>query len=489
MTDGQTNKTLHAFLWSFIEKAGLQGIQFFISIVLARLLLPEQYGLIGMLVVFLAVSQSFLDSGFGSALIQKQNANHVDECSIFYFNIVVGFIAAGILCLLAPAIARFYNEPQLKSLTMFLSLNIVVNSFGLIQATILTKQLDFKTQAKISIFTVILSGPVGIVLAYNGFGVWSLAIQQVCSNAIRTVLLWVFCVWRPSLTFSFSALRQLFAYGSRLLASGLLDRVFENIYSVIIGKLFTAASLGHYSRALSLQQLPASVLTDIVSRVTFPLFSGMQYEYDQLKNVFRKVLTSLAYINFPVFVGLAVVAKPLVVVLLTDKWLPCVPFLQLLAILGLMYPLHAIHLNMLKALGRSDLFFRLEVIKKIFIAVVIAITWRYGISAMIIGQVLLSFVAYYLNSYYTAQLIYYSFFEQIKDLISPVLLSGMMGIIVYSVNYLPFINNFILLGIQILAGFISYLFLSYCFKPFAYRTLMEIIYKKRKLNEALTSGG
>jgi teichuronic acid exporter len=482
-----SNKTQHAFFWSFIEKAGLQGIQFVISIVLARLLLPEQYGLIGMLAIFLAVAQSFLDSGFGSALIQKQDVKHVDECSIFYFNIAIGLLAAGLICLVAPAIARFYHQPVLEPLSRFLSLNIVINSFSLIQVTLLTKRLDFKTQAKISIFTVFLSGPVGIALAYNGFGVWSLAIQQVCGNLARTALLWLFCSWRPSWSFSLPALRQMFAYGSRLLASGLLDRVFENIYSIVIGKLFSAVSLGHYTRALTLQQLPAASLTDIVSRVTFPLFSGMQYEASQLKEGFRKALTTLAFINFPVFVGLALVARPLVRVLLTDKWLPCVPYLQLLAVVGLMYPLHAIHLNMLKAKGRSDLFFRLEVLKKILIAAIIAVTWRFGVEAMIAGQVLLSILAYYLNSYYTAKLLDYSLGAQLKDLLPVAVLSLAMGAAVGALNFLPITDSRLLLGLQIITGAVSYACLGCCFKPAAYRLLSSIFKDKLVIYQSRNS--
>lgn len=473
------NNVFNAFLWSFIEKVGLQGIQFVISIVLARLLLPEQYGLIGMLAIFMGVAQSFLDSGFGSALIQKKNADYIDECSIFYFNIVVGLLATGLLYLVAPAIAQFYKEPLLEPLTRFLSLNIVINSFCLIQTSILTKRLDFKTQAKISIFTVVVSGPIGIVLAYKGYGVWSLAIQQVAGSLARSILLWIFCVWRPSLTFSFSALRGMFSFGSRLLASGLLDKVFENLYLVIIGKFFSAASLGYYSRSLSLQQLPASVLTDIVNRVTFPVFAGMQYEHDLLKVKFRRILIALAYINFPIFVGLVVCAKSLVIVLLTDKWLPCVPYLQLFAVLGAMYPLHAIHLNLLKARGRSDLFFKLEVLKKILVVVNIAITWRFGIGVMIIGQVVLTIVAYFINSYYTAKLVSYFLAEQLKDLAPIVLLSAVMGTSVGLISYYVSISsNYFMLFIQVSTGFIFYILLSWLFKPDPYRMILGLIKNK-----------
>jgi len=478
MSSSLNNKTLHVFFWSFIEKSGLQGIQFFVSIVLARLLLPEQYGLIGMLVIFLAVAHSFLDSGFGSALIQKQDATHIDECSIFYFNIVIGLFAAGILCLAAPAIAQFYDEPQLKSLTIFFSLNIVINSFGLIQITLLKKCLNFKTQAKISVFSVVISGPIGIFLAYSGYGVWSLAIQQFSNNVLSVILLWFFCNWRPSMIFSLFSLRKMFVYGSRVLASGLLDRIFQNVYLLVIGKLFSAVSLGYYTRALSLQQLPADVLTDIVGRVTFPLFSSMQNETERLRMGFKKIFVTLAFVTFPAFVGLFVIAENLVVVLLTDKWLPCVPFLQLLALLGLMYPLHAMHLNLLLALGRSDLFFRLEILKKFLVVIAIAITWRYGIEAMIVGQVVLAVFAYFLNSYFTNQLIRYSLLEQMKDLVCPFILAILMGCLVIIVSNFQINSIILLLAIQIFTGTATYLILSYLFKPLGYQILLSILYKK-----------
>lgn len=477
--NGLPNNVFNAFIWSFIDKVGLQGIQFVISIVLARLLLPEQYGLIGMLAIFLGVAQSFLDSGFGSALIHKINADYVDECSIFYFNIVVGLLATGLLYLVAPAIAQFYKEPLLEPLTRFLSLNIFISSFCLIQTTILTKRLDFKTQAKISISTVVITGPIGIALAYKGYGVWSLAIQQVAGSLARSILLWVFCIWRPSLTFSFSALRGLFSYGSRLLASSLLDKIFENLYLVIIGKFFSAASLGYYSRSLSLQQLPASTLTDIVSRVTFPLFSSMQYDSEQLKKEFRKTFTALAYINLPIFVGLTLVAKPLVIVLLTDKWLPSVLYLQLLAVLGAMYPLHAIHLNLLKSKGRSDLFLKLEVLKKILVVINIVITWSHGIGAMIIGQVVITIVAYFINSYYTTILIKYSFAEQFRDLAPIALISAVMGASVGLISYYVSISsNYFMLFMQVSTGFIFYILLSWLFKPDPYRMILGLIKNK-----------
>ncbi|MBC2693793.1 MAG: lipopolysaccharide biosynthesis protein, partial [Desulfobacteraceae bacterium] len=434
-------KTISALSWSACERFSQQGIQFVISIILARLLLPEEFGLIAMLTIFMAIAQSFINSGFGQALIQKQDATHIDECSIFYFNILVGFLAAGLLCLAAPWIAGFYNQPLLVPMTCALSLNLIINAFGLIQTTLLTKHIDFKTQLKVSVIATVISGTIGVTMALNGFGVWSLVAQSLGSNLFRTILLWFFNTWRPSLVFSSKVLRDMFGFGSRLLAVGLIDTVFQNIYLVVIGKLFSPVSLGFYSRAKGLQQLPVSNISGIVSRVTFTVFSSVQDDKPRLKRGVRKALTMLVMINFPMMIGLAIVAKPLVMVLLTEKWALCIPYLQFLCIAGMLYPLHVINLNVLVAQGRSDLFFRLEILKKIMIVIAIAVTYRWGIIAMIYGQIATSCLAYFLNAYYTGKMLDYPIAEQIQDLMPSLALAGIMGSGVYSLKYVSITNQ------------------------------------------------
>ena len=481
MSDGLKSKTLHALFWSFFEGIGQQGIQFIISIILARLLLPEQFGLIAMLWIFIAIAQSFIDSGFGQALIQKQDATHTDECSIFYFNILVGFLAAGLLCLTSPWIARFYKQPLLVPLTCVLSINMIINAFGLVQTTLLTKQIDFKTQLKVSVIATVISGTIGVIMAFNGFGVWSLVAQSLCSTLFRTILLWFFNTWRPSLVFSLDSLRGMFAFSSRLLASGLLDTVFRNIYIVVIGKLFTPADLGFYSRAERLQQLPGANISGMVSRVTFPVFSSMQDDKPRLKRGVRKALTMLVMINFPMMIGLAIVANPLVLVLLTEKWAPCIPYLQLLCVVGMLYPLHVINLNVLLAQGRSDLFFRLEVLKKILIVIAIAVTYRWGIIAMIYGQIATSCFAYFLNAYYTGKMLDYPIIEQIHDLMPSLALASIMGVGVYAFHYAPIVNQSALLLVQIMTGIVLYTFLCYIFRISSFMEVIEMV-KSKLLN-------
>ena len=475
MSDGLKNKTLHALFWSFFERIGQQGIQFIIGIILARLLLPEQFGLIAMLTIFMAIAQSFINSGFGQALIQKQDATHIDECSIFYFNILVGFLAAGLLCLFAPWIAGFYNQPLLVPLTYALSLNLIINAFGLVQITLLTKHIDFKTQLKVSVIATVISGTIGVTMALNGFGVWSLVAQSLSSNLFRTALLWLFSTWRPSLAFSFVALRGMFAFGSRLLASGLIETVFQNIYLVVIGKLFSPAGLGFYSRAKGLQQLPVSNISTIISRVTFPVFSSVQDDKPRLKRGVRKALTMLVMINFPMMIGLAIVAEPLVLLLLTEKWAPCIPYLQLLCVVGMLYPVHSINLNVLIAQGRSDLLFRIEILKKILIVIAISITYRWGIIAMIYGQIATSCLAYFLNAYYTGQMLDYPITEQIQDLMPSLTLASIMGGGIYALKYAPIVNQSVLLLVQIMTGIVLYAVLCYIFRISSFMDVIEMV--------------
>jgi teichuronic acid exporter len=452
MDDSLKSKTLRAVSWTFFEAVGVRGTQFIVGIVLARLLVPEQFGLIGMLAVFMAVAQSLLDSGFGAALIQKRDVAHVDTCSIFYFNIVVGFVAAGLLCLAAPWIAAFYHQPILTPLTRAMSAIIVINSFALVQNTILTRELNFRAMTKVSLIGSVLSGIVGISAAAAGFGVWSLVVQQLSNAFVHTVLLWLVSPWRPAWVFSRKSLRGMFGFGSRVMASGLLNTIFANIYWLTIGKLFSAMDLGYFTRAQKMQELPTLTLSWMVGRVTFPVFSSIQDDRVRVKRGLRKVLTSLAFVSFPITVGILVTARPLVIVLLTEKWAPCVPYLRLLCLAGLLFPMNWFNTNVLYAIGRSDLCFRLEVIKKTLIVISIAILWRWGIEALIWGQVVVSILSYGFNSYYNGVLIGYPIWEQVRDLMPYAVPTVVMGLGVYLIGHIPLPSDWLLLLIQMFTG-------------------------------------
>lgn len=461
MPDSLKRRTIQALSWTFVDAIAQRGVQFVIGVVLARILFPEQFGLIGMLTIFMAVIRAFLDSGFGSALIQKRNVTETDVCSVFYFNITVGIVAAIVLCVCAPWIAAFYRQPVLTPLARALSLTIVINSFGLIQRTVLSKGISFKTQTKASLIAGLLSGAIGIVLALSGYGVWSLVGQQLSSAFVVTSCLWLFSDWRPALLFSFDALRQLFGFGSRLLFSSVLNQIFENIYLVVIGRLFSATDLGFFARAKALNDLPCQTLSEMVARVTFPVFATLQDDRERLKRGLRKSLTLLSAVNFPMMIGLMVVAKPLVLVLLTNKWAASIPYLQLLCIAGLLYPLHLMNLNALQALGRADLFFRLEVIKKVLIVGSILLTWRWGIPAMIYGMIAVSVVSYYLNSYYSGQLLEYPLTQQLHDVCPFLMAAVLMGVVVRSTGVLLSTNPSVQIVTQVSIGTLVYAILCW----------------------------
>ncbi len=485
MSDGLKEKTIKGMFWSFTQSIGQQGVQFVIAVILARLLLPEEFGLIAMLIIIVAITNAFINNGFGYVLIQKQDTTHLDESTVFYFNIILGFAMTGLLYLAAPWIAAFYERPILAPLARLMSLNLAIGSFGIVHTMLMTKNLDFKTQLKVGVIAAVISGVIGIAMAYNDFGVWSLAVQSLSNFFFRTVFLWIFYRWRPALAFGMASLRSMFSFGSKVLLTGLINTVFLHIYLIVIGKLFPAASLGFYSRANEFQKLPVMNLTTTVSRVTFPVFASVQSDNLRLKRGVQKALTAVSMINFPMMIGMAVVARPMILVLLTDKWLPCVPYLQLLCMVGLFYPLHAINLNVLVAQGRSDLFLKLEIIKRIIIVTSIAITYRWGVMAIIYGQFAVSLAAYILNTYYTKKLIDYSMWEQVGHLLPFLAVSSLMGAAVYSLHYVSFHSQLVLLIAQVILGIGLYTALCYVFKIQSFTEIMEIIKPKLRMFRGL----
>jgi len=451
-----SQKAAKGIYWSFIDQFSSQGIGFLLGVILARILSPSDYGVIVMLEIFTAIANSFIDSGFGTALVQKADRTETDYSTVFIFNIVVSLFFYILLFFTSPLIASFYKSPQLETITKIVALNFIINALMIIPRTILIIKVDFKTQTKISIISVLVSGTIGIAMAYSGFGVWALVIQGLVATSTQAILFVYFIRWKPTLVFSKTAFSQLFGFGSKLLLSGLLDTVYKNIYSLVIGKKFLAADLGFYSRAKQLQSLPAQNITSILQRVTFPIFCSIQNDSKRLIEAYRKLIRMAAFIVFPLMFLLVLVAKPLVILLLTEKWLPSVGLFQILCFAGMWYPIHAINLNILEASGRSDLFLRLEILKKILGVSVLIITIPMGLKALVLGQVVTSFLALFLNTYYTGKHYNYGIISQLKDiylfLLIALLLCGTLlfvnecfvsnwikllgGIFVYSIAYI-----------------------------------------------------
>ncbi len=464
MGDLLKTKAAQALSWSFLEAFVLQSAKFAIGIVLARLLFPEQFGLAAILALFIAVAQSFLESGFGAALIQKKDPTAADISSTFYFNLAAGTAVAGILCLAAPWIADFFSQPILVPLMRASSLSVLINSLAVVQNSLVLRQINFKALTQIGVISGISSGVIGITFAACGFGVWSLVFQQISADGLRAALLWILNPWRPARVFSLRALRGMFGFGSRLLVSGLLNRAFNNAYPLVIGKMFSAADLGFFNRAQAFQEFPCNTLSEVVGRVAFPVFSAIQDDRARVKRGIRKALVLLAFLIFPMMIGLAVVARPLVLLVFTEKWLPCVPYLQVLCLAGLLYPLHIVNLTLLQALGRSDLFLRLEVLKKILVVVNLALTWRWGLTAIVLGIVVTSLISYCLNSSYTGMLIDYPVQEQVWDVAPYLAAAVLMGSGVYAISLLPFHSLWGRLAAEIPLGCFVYVGLCRLFR-------------------------
>ena len=405
-------------------------------LVIARLLDPKDFGLVGMLAIFLAVAQSLIDSGFSQALIRKQDRTEVDNSTVFYFNIVVSAVLYLILYAIAPWVSDFYNEPQLCSLMRVLCLIVIVNSFAVVQRAIYTASINFKTQAKASFIAALASGLVGVWMAYNGYGVWTLVWQQLLNAGINTLLLWIYSNWYPRWVYSWKSFRELFAFGSKLLASGLLDTLYTNIYLLVIGKIFNAASLGYYTQADRFTKLPSSNITGILQRVTYPVLCSIQDDDERLREDYRKLLRLSAFIIFPMMCLLAGVAYPLVDLLIGEKWRFAATLIIPLSFTMMWWPIHAINLNLLQVKGRSDLFLRLEIIKKIISVTVLVLSIPFGLLFMCYTGIVMSIICLVINTYYTGKLIQVGFIMQMKDLSGTLIVSMAIFVVAYFLTLL-----------------------------------------------------
>lgn len=467
-------------VWSSVERFSVQGIQFVVMIIMARLLTPADYGLVGMLAIFIAVSQSLIDSGFSQALIRKQDRTQTDNSTVFYFNIAVGAALYLILFFSAPAIAAFYGEPLLCPLTRGIGLGLVFNSLAVVQRALLTVELDFKTQAKASLVGAIASGGLGIWMAYAGYGVWAIVAQQVGNLLLVTLMLWVLSKWKPSWVYSWKSFRELFGFGSKLMLSGLIDTAYRNIYLIVIGKIFKASDLGYFTRAQQFSDLVSTNLTGVLQRVTYPVLCTIQEEDERLRDAYRRILKVTAFVMFPLLVGLGAIARPMVMVLLTDKWIFTATLLVPMCLTGMWYPIHAINLNLLQVKGRSDLFLRLEIIKKVLAVGVLCVTIPFGLMAMCWGMLANSLISLSINTYYTGKLIDLGFFRQMRDLLPSLLLSLIAGGAVYTTISCLCVNPIAALLIGIVEGIAIYASLAAILRMGEIRELKSLLSMLKK---------
>lgn len=453
-------KALKGVIWSGIDKAGVKAVAFIVSIIIARILSPSDYGVIGMILVFITIANIFIDSGMSQALVQRKNRTASDMSTAFFFNIAVAIICYLILFFTAPFIASFYQVAILIPILRILGLNIIISSFATVQRANLLVKLDFRTIAIVNLGGVIVSGFVGIGLAYKGYGVWALVCQQMASTLTSTLIFWIAGKWHPTAGFSKESFKILWNFGSKLLATGLVATIMREIYSVAIGKAYRSAELGYYTRAVQTSDMVAITTNDIINAVTFPILSSLQDDKTRMVEVYSRMLGMTAFFIFPIMTGLAVVASPFISVLLTDKWLPVVPLLQWLCFARMFTPISALNMNILNAIGRSDLFMKLDFSKLPLTILTMVITIPLGVKAIVIGSFINTFVSYFINAYLPGKMFNFGAKAQFKIFWKIILATFIMAFTIWiAINSIN--TQFMKLVFGILIGLLSYAIAAY----------------------------
>ena len=461
-------------LWRFAERTGAQLVGFIVGIIVARILEPSAYGVVAMITVFTAIMQVFVDSGLGNALIQKKNADQVDFSTVFYTNIVFCLIIYMIIFFSAPLIEQFYHMDGMTSMVRVLGLTVVISGLKNIQQAYVSKHLIFKRFFFATLSGTIGAGIIGITMAYHGFGAWALVCQTLFNTFVDTVILWITVKWRPTKAFSFARLKSLFSYGWKLLVSHLIDTVYNNIRSLIIGRLYTPAELAFYNKGKTYPNLLVTNINNSIDSVMFPTMSREQDNKNNMRSITRRAIKTSVYVMAPAMIGLAFIASPVIKLLLTEKWLPCVPYLRIFCITFLFYPIHSSNLNAIKAMGRSDLILKLEIIKKCVGVVTIIICIKWGVMAMAYSFLVTSVLSQIINSWPNKRLLDYSYLEQLKDIMPSILMSVVMGCVIalYNLLGLPLIIQIIL---QVVTGAAVYLAGSKLFHFDSYAFVLDTV--------------
>lgn len=444
------------FIWRFAERCGAQAVTLIVSIVLARILIPSDFGTVSLVMVFTTIMQVFVDSGLGTALIQKKDADDLDFSSVFYFNFAVCLILYAVMFMAAPLIAGFYNDTSLTSIIRVISLTIIISGVKGIQQSYVSRNMLFKSFFFATLGGTIFSAFLGIGMAYAGCGVWSIVAQQLSNTAIDTLILWITVKWRPKKMFSWERLKGLLSYGWKLLASSLLDTVYNNLRNLIIGKIYTSADLAYYNQG---DKFPKVIVTNInasIDSVLLPSMAGEQDHRDRVKSMTRRAIKTSTYIMAPLMMGLMFCAEPVVKLLLTDKWLPCVPYLRIFCFTYMFWPIHTANLNAIKTMGRSDLFLKLEIVKKIMGLTLLLLTMRISVMAMAYSLIVSGVCSQVINSWPNWKLLDYNYLEQLRDILPSIIIALIMGIIVYFIGFLR-LPTIIILLIQVLTGAAIYI--------------------------------
>lgn len=474
MADITKKSVIGNFIWRFAERCGAQLVTFIVSIVLARILDPKDYGTIALVTVFTTILQVFVDSGLGTALIQKKNADDLDFSSVFYFNFIVCIILYVGMFIAAPYIALFYKDTTLTPVIRVISLTIVISGVKGIQQAYVSKNMLFKRFFFSTIGGTIFSAVLGIAMAYMGYGVWALVAQQLSNTAIDTLILWLTVKWRPKKMFSYERLKGLFSFGWKLLISSLLDTAYNNLRNLIIGKLYSSSDLAFYNQGEKFPKVIAMNINASIDSVLLPTMSIEQDNPERIKQMTRRAIKTSTYVMAPLMMGLAFCAEPIVRLVLTDKWIFCIPFLRIFCITYMFWPVHTANLNAINAMGRSDWFLRLEIIKKIVGLAILLSTMWFGVMAMAYSLLLSSVLSQIINSWPNRKLLKYGYLEQVRDFAPGILLAVLMGICVHFVEYMS-LPMIVTLVIQIVLGSIIYIVGSAILKLEEFQYLLEMI--------------
>ncbi|MBE6720535.1 MAG: lipopolysaccharide biosynthesis protein [Ruminococcaceae bacterium] len=467
-------KVFDGFIWTFAERFGAQGVGFIVSLIIARLLEPSVYGVVALINVFIFILEVFIDSGLGTALVQKKDADDTDFSSVFYFNLVMSVALYFIMFFCAPPIAKFYNNSDLILLIRVISITLLVSGVKSIQFAFLTKHLLFKKMFFSTLGGTVFSAVIGIYLAYNNYGVWALIVQSLSNNLIDTIILWFTVKWRPKSKFSLQRLKVLLSYGWKLLISAILDRGYGKLRDLIIGKIYTTSDLAYYNNASYISSSAMHVINSSIDTVLLPVMSSVQDNKETVKTMTRRAITTSVFIIAPMLFGLSACAELLISLVLTDKWLPTIPYLRIFCFTYVFYPIHTANLSAIKAMGRSDLFLKLEIIKKVVGLIAIIVTMRISVMAMAISAIFVNILSQIINAWPNKKLLDYSYLEQLKDIIPYLMLSAFMFACVYPVRYLN-LPDLVILFIQVSLGIVIYLGLSKLFKIEALEYVLSII--------------
>lgn len=470
----ENRKIFSNLIWRFLERSGAQFVSFIVSLVFARILMPEDYGTIALITVFTTILQVFVDSGLGNALIQKKDADDLDFSTVFFANIVFCTVLYALMFVAAPAISRFYGDMFMVSYIRVLSLTVLISGIKNVQQAYVSRHMMFKKFFFSTLGGTVLAGIIGIVMALNKMGVWALVAQQVINMTIDTIILWITVKWKPHLKFSFSRMKGLFSFGWKLLVSSLIDSIYNDLRQLIIGKMYSSADLAYYNKA---KQFPNLIVTNIntsIDSVLLPAMSNVQDNKEHVKSMTRRSIKTSIYVMAPLMMGMAFAAKPIISLLLTDKWLLCVPFVRIFCITYMFYPIHTANLNAMKAMGRSDLFLKLEIIKKVFGLVLLLSTMWFGIMAMAYSLLVSSLFGQIINSWPNRKLLNYGYLEQLKDILPGIGLAVVMGGCIYFVGLFP-LPIILILIIQVVSGALIYITLSAALHLESFEYLLKIL--------------